>query len=68
MQIDIDDEAEENLLKQMVEDLGLSVHIKNHRASTFILRNTDQKKQNQLITPIGVTVDVAVGSTMLPVL
>jgi putative DNA primase/helicase len=69
VQIDIDDEAEAKLVKQMVEDLGLRCAIlKTDRGIHFYFRNTEvKKKQTKLITPIGVTVDVAVGEQNAPV-
>lgn len=69
VQIDIDDEEEAKLVKQMVEELELKCAIlKTNRGNHFYFRNTEvKKKQTKLMTPIGVTVDVAVGEQNAPV-
>lgn len=69
VQIDIDDEGEAKLVKQIVTELGLRCAIlKTGRGIHFYFRNTEVKrKQTKLMTPIGVTVDVAVGEQNAPV-
>lgn len=69
VQIDVDDEEEAKLVKQMVEESGLKCPIlKTDRGIHFYFRNTEvKKKQTKLMTPIGVTVDVAVGEQNAPV-
>ncbi|SHJ77535.1 DNA primase family protein [Paramaledivibacter caminithermalis] len=63
VQIDIDDEKEGKLVKQIVAELGVkSAILKTDRGIHFYFRNTEVKrKQTKLMTPIGVKVDVAVG-------
>jgi len=63
VQIDLDDEEEGKLIKQMVEELGIKCAIiKTDRGMHFYFRNTQVKtKQTKLMTPIGVKVDVALG-------
>lgn len=69
VQIDIDDEEESNLVKEMVDDLGLRAAIlKTNRGLHFYFRNTEvKKKQVKLNTPIGVKIDVAVGEQNAPI-
>jgi putative DNA primase/helicase len=69
VQIDIDDEDEAELVKNIVTDTGLrSAILKTDRGIHFYFRNTEvKKKQVKLMTPIGVTVDVAVGEQNAPI-
>lgn len=69
VQIDIDDEDQANLVKEIVEDLELKAAIlKTTRGLHFYFRNTEvKKKQVKLNTPIGVIVDVAIGEQNAPV-
>lgn len=69
VQIDIDDEKEGKLVKRVVTETNLKVAIlKTDRGIHFYFRNTEvKKKQTKLITPIGVTVDVAVGEQNAPI-
>ncbi|RKD25226.1 putative DNA primase/helicase [Caminicella sporogenes DSM 14501] len=63
VQIDIDDEDEAKLVKNIITELNIkSAILKTDRGIHFYFRNTEvKKKQTKLMTPIGVKVDVAVG-------
>ncbi|TCT14598.1 putative DNA primase/helicase [Natranaerovirga pectinivora] len=69
VQIDIDDEEEAKLVKQIITELDIKCPVlKTDRGNHFYFRNTEvKKKQTKLITPIGVIVDVAVGEQNAPV-
>lgn len=64
VQIDIDTNKESEILKQIVSDLGIKCWIlKTSRGMHFYFRNTDlNTRKVKAKTPIGLTIDVGIGS------
>lgn len=64
IQIDVDDENEAEILFTIIEDLGLNTNIiKTTRGMHFYFRNIDIDRRKQgYITPIGIKIDVGLGS------
>lgn len=69
IQIDIDDSDNSQLVKSIVEGLGLKCAIlKTTRGLHFYFKNTDLKtRRTKAKTPIGVSIDVGIGSQNAPV-
>lgn len=71
VQIDVDDEKEANLVKNIVTDQKLSCAIlKTTRGLHFYFRNKDlNKRQTKKKTPIGVSVDIGIGeqNALIPI-